>query len=185
MQRPLQSKWPMGWVLLTYKLPGDGSSARVAVWREVRRSGALQVQRSVVAFPDDPAFQRAVERFRALVAEVGGETVALRAEPYSEGDGGRLLEAWNAARDAEYAELTAECGKFLAEIDHEFAIGKFTLAELEEEESELEKLERWHARVTARDVHAAAGSQAAAEALANAKDALERYSAAVFERTEP
>jgi hypothetical protein len=184
-QRSLQSNWTMGWVVLTYKLPGDGSSARVAVWREVRRSGALQVQRSVVAFPDEPAFHRAVERFRALVAEVGGQTVAVRAEPYSDGDGARLLEAWNAARDAEYAELTAECGKFLAEIDHEFEIGKFTLAELEEEESELEKLERWHARVTGRDVHQAAGSGAAAGRLAEARHALDRYSAAVFERTQP
>ena len=175
----------MGWVLLTYKLPGDSSSARVAVWREVRRSGALQVQRSVVAFPDDPAFRRAIERFRALVTDVGGETVAVRAEPYSDGDGGRLKDAWNAARDAEYAELTAECGKFLTEIDHEFAIGKFTFAELEEEESELDKLERWYDRVSSRDVHGAAGSQAAAEALALAREALERYSAAVFERTQP
>ncbi len=174
----------MAWVLLTYKLPSDSSSARVAVWREVRRSGALAVQRSVVAFPDDPSFRRTVDRFRLLVSEVGGETLAVRAQPLGALDADRLTALWNEARDAEYAELTSECGKFLAEIEHEFAIEKFTLAELEEEEAELDKLQRWHARIDARDVHGAPGAAAATQALAHAREALERYSAAVFERTQ-
>jgi hypothetical protein len=174
----------MSWVLLTYRLPSNNSSARVAVWREVRRSGALSVQRSVVAFPDHDAFRRAVERFRVLVTEVGGETLALRAEPVGELDATRLTDAWNQARSAEYAELKAECGKFLTEIEHEFAIEKFTLAELEEEEAELDKLQGWHTRIGVRDIHGAPGAEQAREALTRARDALERYSSAVFERTQ-
>ena len=173
----------MGWLVLTYKLPTGNSSARVAVWREVRRSGALMVQRSVVAFPDHDAFRRAVERFRLIVAEAGGETLALRAEPLGELDATKLTVAWNAARSAEYAELGAECAKFLVEIEHEFAIEKFTLAELEEEEAEVDKLQRWHQRITARDIHTAAGADEATQALARAEEELDRYSTAVFERT--
>jgi hypothetical protein len=173
----------MSWLLLTYKLPSTNSSARVAVWRVVRRSGALMVQRSVVAFPDDDAFRRAVERFRLVVAEAGGETLALRAQPLGEPDATKLTVAWNAARSAEYAELQAECAKFLVEIEHEFAIEKFTLAELEEEEAEVDKLQRWHERVAARDIHAAPGADEAQAALARAQEELERYSTAVFERT--
>jgi hypothetical protein len=175
----------MGWVVLTYKLPTNNSSARVAVWREVRRSGALNVQRSVVAFPDADGFRRPIERFRLLVAEAGGETLGLRAEPLGDLDAATLTEAWNGARSAEYAELTAECGKFLDEIEHEFAIEKFTLAELEEEEAELDKLERWHQRIQARDIHGAAKAAEARRALDEAARALDRYSAAVFERTQP
>ena len=174
----------VGWLVLTYRLPGSTSSARVAVWREVRRSGALHVQRSVVAFPDDAAFRRAVERFRVLVAEAGGETLALRAEPLGELDAAWLTGAWNEARAAEYTELRAECGKFLAEIEHEFTTEKFTLAELEEEEAELDKLQRWHERIAARDLHEAPGADEASEALKEAEEALERYSRAVFERTQ-
>ena len=184
LQRTLHSSGTMSWVLLSYKLPSNNSSARVAVWREVRRSGALNVQRSVVAFPDHEAFRRAVERFRLVVAEAGGETLALRAEPLGELDATKLTVAWNEARSAEYAELRAECGKFLTEIEHEFEIEKFTLAELEEEEAELDKLQRWHARIEARDIHNAPGAQQAREALTQAQDALERYSTAVFERTQ-
>ena len=35
--------------MLIYRLPSNDSRARVAVWRELRRSGALHVQQSVVA----------------------------------------------------------------------------------------------------------------------------------------
>jgi hypothetical protein len=174
----------MGWVVLSYKLPSDSSSARVAVWREVRRSGALPLHRAFVAFPDDDSFRRPVERFRELVAEVGGETLALRAEPAGDLDAHTLTEAWNAARDAEYAELAAECAKFLDEIDHEFAIEKFTLAELDEEEAEQDKLARWHERIAARDVHRAPGGPPATRALGEARAALKRYTAAVYERTQ-
>lgn len=175
----------MYWLLVTYRLPGGSSSARVAVWREVRKSGALQLQQSVVAFPDDVTFSRGVDRLRALVSELGGETLAVRAEPLAAADGTRLLDAWNEARAAEYVELVDECGKFLAEIDHEFEIAKFTLAELDEEESALDRLQGWHERIASRDLHAAPGSENAHVALERARDALDRYSTAVFERTAP
>jgi hypothetical protein len=174
----------VGWILLTYKLPPSNSTARVAVWREVRRSGALHVQRSVVAFPDHEAFRRAVERFRVLVTDAGGETLAVRADPLGELDAAKLTDSWNDARCAEYRELRAACAKFLVEIEHELESERFTLAELEEEESELDKLRRWLARIASRDVHGASGSGDATQALTLAQQALERYAAAVFERTQ-
>jgi septal ring factor EnvC (AmiA/AmiB activator) len=173
----------VSWLLLTYRLPADRSSARVAVWREVRRSGALQLQQSVVAFPDTDEFRRALARVRAVVADVGGSAIAVNAEPLEPDDGERLLSAWNDARAAEYAELAAESEKLVAEIDKEFAKEKFTLAELDEEEAELDKLQRWHERIRARDVHGCDAAAPAEAALERAAQALGRYTAAVFERT--
>ena len=171
--------------MLIYRLPSNDSRARVAVWREVRRLGSLHVQQSVLAVPDAEPFEDAVERLREVLAEVGGQITALRSEPLAAGDDGRLLAAWNEARDAEYRELMGECAKFLAEIDHEFEIEKFTLAELDEEEAELDKLQRWHERIRRLDIHGAPNSSAAATALRDAEQALARYSAEVFERTQP
>jgi hypothetical protein len=175
----------VGWILLSYKLAPEPPRARVAVWREIRRSGALHLQQSLVAFPDSEDFMPAVERFRALVEEVGGEALTLRGEGLVDGDGERLIEAWNEARDAEYGELVGKCESFLEEIEHEFAIEKFTLAELEEEEAEVEKLERWHARIEARDVHDAERGADARGARERAQAALARYADAVYERTQP
>lgn len=175
----------MGWIVLLYRLPANDSRARVAVWRELRRSGALHVQQSVVAVPQDDAFAGVVDRLRELLDDLGGQVTVLRTAAVDGGDQERLVEAWNAARDAEYRELAGECTKFLGEIDHEFGIEKFTLAELDEEEAELDKLQRWHERIRTRDVHGAGGGEAAARALQQAEAALARYSAAVFERTQP
>jgi hypothetical protein len=173
----------VGWLLVTYRLPGDRSSARVAVWREVRRSGALQLQKSVVAFPDTDEFRGALDRVRAAVAQVGGSALAVRAEPLESPDETRLVDAWNEARADEYAELASECEKLVAEIDKEFAKEKFTLAELDEEEAELDKLEAWHERIRARDVHASDGAEEAGAALERAEQAVARYTTAVFDRT--
>jgi hypothetical protein len=171
------------WFLLTYRLPGDRSSARVAVWREVRRSGALQLQQSVIAFPEGEPFERAVARIRAAVDEVGGSVVAVRAEPLDAADDARLLAAWNEARAEEYGELISECEKLVAEIDEEFGKQKFTLAELDEEEAELDKLKRWHERITGRDVCGCDRAGDAEDAMERASEALARYTAAVFDRT--
>jgi vacuolar-type H+-ATPase subunit I/STV1 len=170
-------------LLLTYKLRADRSSARVSVWREVRRSGALQLQKSVVAFPDTADFQTAVTRVRAAVAEVGGSIVALRAEALEAEDEARLKAAWNEARDTEYTELAAECEKLVAEIDKEFSKEKFTLAELDEEEAELEKLRAWDERIRTRDVHGSDGAEEAEHALERAAQAVSRFTEAVFDRT--
>ena len=149
----------MGWIVLIYRLPSNDSRARIAVWREVRRSGALHVQQSVVAVPDGNGFSDAVEGLRQVLAEVGGQVTSLRAEPLGGGDDGRLLDAWNAARDDEYRELVGDCAKFLAEIDHEFEIEKFTLAELDEEEADLDKLQRCIERILRLDIHGAPGAR--------------------------
>ena len=173
----------MPWLLLTYRLPSDRSSARVSVWREVRRSGALQLQKSVVAFPDTEEFRTALARVRAAVSAVEGTALVMRAEPLEGDDEAALIAAWNEAREAEYTELASECDKLVAEIDKEFAKEKFTLAELDEEEAELEKLASWHTRIRARDVHGSDGAGEAEAALGRAGEALARYTAAVFDRT--
>lgn len=166
-----------------YRVPAERSSARVSVWREVRRSGALQLQQSVIAFPDTEAFARAVARIRATVDEVGGSTLALRAEPVDADDQERLRSAWNDARAEEYGELVSECEKLVAEIDKEFTKQKFTLAELDEEEAELDKLGRWYERIRGRDVCGCDRAGEAESAMERASGALARYTEAVFDRT--
>jgi hypothetical protein len=173
----------VAWLLLTYRLPADRSSARVTVWREVRRTGALQLQQSVVALPDTEQFRRLLARLRAVVAEVGGSAVALAAKPLEPDDEVRLTATWNEARAAEYGELATESEKLVGEIDKEFAKEKFTLAELDEEEAELEKLRSWHERIRARDVLGCNDAAEAEAALERAAEAVSRYTTAVFDRT--
>lgn len=45
----------MKWLLLCYTVPSDTSRHRVAVWRELRRIGAISPLQAVRALSDHPA----------------------------------------------------------------------------------------------------------------------------------
>jgi hypothetical protein len=137
----------------------------------------------LVAFPDADPFARAVARIRAAVTEVGGTALAVIADPADGVDEQRLRAAWNEARADEYGELISECDRLVAEIDKEFSKQKFTLAELDEEEAELDKLGRWRERIRERDVCGSEQAEEAELAFTRASEAVARYTDAVFART--
>jgi hypothetical protein len=56
----------------------------------------------------------------------------------------RLERLYAAAREEEWAEFDADCGKYLAELDRAEQLRKYTLAELEEEEQGLDRLRHWY-----------------------------------------
>lgn len=61
------------WVLLAYRLPREPSTPRAALWRALRRLGAVQIVDGLVALPD---VERTREHFGWLadgVVEAGGE----------------------------------------------------------------------------------------------------------------
>ncbi|MFE5512171.1 Chromate resistance protein ChrB [Streptomyces sp. NPDC056529] len=168
------------WLILVIKLPADPSRHRVAVWRELRRIGALSLGQGIWAAPEVPVFTEGVQRALELTESAGGQAVALQASGRSETDAARFREMFTAARSADWTEFLADCGKFEKEIAKEIRIGKLTLAELEEEEQSLERLRRWHRDLTARDVFGAPEASEAAKRLKQCAAACEDYSELVF-----
>jgi hypothetical protein len=63
-----------------------------------------------------------------------------------------LDQLYTEARELEWSEFHADCGKYLAELEKEERIGKYTLAELEEEEQSLDRLRRWFRELRSRDL---------------------------------
>ncbi|WP_151770776.1 Chromate resistance protein ChrB [Streptomyces abyssomicinicus] len=168
------------WLILVIKLPADPSRHRVAVWRELRKIGALSLGQGVWAVPEVPVFADGVRRALELTDAAGGQGLTLQASGRSEQDAARFREMFTAARSADWAEFLADCGKFDEEIAKEIRIAKFTLAELEEEEQSLERLRRWHRDLTARDVFGAPEAAEAAERLKRCAAVCEDYSERVF-----
>jgi vacuolar-type H+-ATPase subunit I/STV1 len=107
--------------------------------------------------------------------------IVLRAAGRGAADAARLTALFAEARQAEWAEFIADCGKFDAEIDSEIAKGKFTLAELEEEEQSLERLRRWQRELATRDVFGAPGAAEAAQQLKHCTEKLAGYTELVFQ----
>lgn len=168
------------WLILVIKVPAEPSRHRVAVWRELRKIGALSVGQGVWAVPDVPVFTDGVARAMELTDEAGGQFMTLVASGRGPQDADRLRALFTAARSADWAEFLADCGKFEEELAKEIRIGKFTMAELEEEEQSLERLRRWHRDLTARDVFGAPEAREAADRLRQCAAACEDYAERVF-----
>src|SRR4051794_8916937 len=140
------------WAVLIVRVPSEPSRHRVAVWRELRRAGAVQLGQGCWALPDAPPFAGFADRIVALVNEHEGESYALVAAAADDATAHRIRSLYDDARRAEWAEFTSECSKCLAELDKEIRTEKFTLAELDEEEQNVDRLRRWHRELRARDV---------------------------------
>jgi DNA-binding transcriptional regulator PaaX len=168
------------WLVLVVRVPAEPSRHRVAVWRELRRAGAVLLGQGVWAVPDAPVFADGIARTVALAERGDGEVTVLTAAGRDEPDAARLETLFTAEREEEWDEFIADCAKFDAEIDKEILIAKFTMAELEEEEHSLERLRRWHRDLTGRDVFGAPAAAEAGQQLKGCTERLADYTERVF-----
>jgi hypothetical protein len=170
------------WLLLIYQLSKGASSGRTTIWREVRRLGALSLQHAVCLLPLSQANRAAYERLaRRVEEEYGGEASILETTSPSEAWHARTVRRFNAARDEEYEEVVDETERFREEIERERRKGKFTFAELEDEESNLERLHKYLARVEARDTFGADGRARAAAEVERCAEVLEAFAQEIYE----
>ncbi len=63
----------LSWVMLAYRLPREPSTPRTAVWRKLRRLGALQVLDGLAALPLDARNREQLEWLADEVVEAGGD----------------------------------------------------------------------------------------------------------------
>ena len=171
----------MRWMVLLARVPAEPSRHRVAVWRELRRLGAVAIGQSVWALPDHPVATSGLGRIAELVTRGGGELTVLEAAGRDQASRDRLERLYVQARADEWTEFRAECARYLAELDKEIGKGKLTVAELEEEEQSMERLRRWHRELRARDVLATPAAHAADRDLRACAAKLEDYTTRVFE----
>ena len=132
-----------------------------------------------------PAFAAGIARVGELAARGEGQLVVLQATGRAEQDAAWLEAAFTALRQEEWAEFLADCGKFDAEIDKEFALQKLTMAELEEEEQALDRLRRWHRDLAARDVFGAPLAGEAQQRLKQCGERLAEFTDAGFPSSAP
>jgi vacuolar-type H+-ATPase subunit I/STV1 len=171
----------MRWVVLLARVAAEPSRHRVAVWRELRRLGAVAIGQSVWALPDHPAATSGLGRIAELVDRGDGELTVLEATGRDQASRERLERLYVEARAAEWTEFRAECARYLAEIDKEVGKGKLIVAELEEEEQSLERLRRWHHELRARDMLATPAAHPADQDLKACAAKLEDYTTQVFQ----
>ncbi|PZU44046.1 MAG: chromate resistance protein ChrB [Microbacterium sp.] len=167
-------------MLAVVQVPAEPSRHRVAVWRELRKAGAVPVSQGTWALPAADAFRPALVRAGALAAEGGGTVAVFDIHPHDDAARSLVVDAFRNAREDEWGEFVADCAKLTAEIAREIAKEKFTFAELEEEEQSLERLRRWYRDLKKRDILALPAAEKAAERLRECDLALDGYAEQVY-----
>ena len=170
----------MSWQVITYRLPAEPSRHRVAVWRELRRLGAVALQQGTWAVPQGEGFDAGLTEIAGAITAAGGQPVVL-AVAEDEASTAQLEALFTAEREAEWGEFLSDCGKYEAELADEVAKGKLTLAELDEEEQSLDRLRRWYRTIRARDLFGAPSAGAADRRLKDCAEALEDFAEKVYQ----
>src|ERR671911_2415428 len=170
------------WFVIVYKLPSQPTRYRASVWRKLRAAGAVYLQNGVASLPAEPGAERVMRGVVQEIRESEGTAYLVRG-PLA-GDDAALVEAFNAARDDEYREVLDRCRDFHAELEKEREAGKFTFAELEENEEDLAKLEAWFGKVRARDRFGARSVEEVEREVGACREDLEDFARAVFEAAD-
>jgi hypothetical protein len=183
MPRTAKRGAPLTWRLLIYRVPTEPASKRVAVWRDLKRLGALYLQQCVCIFPDIPGVNDEVQQVAAKIPALGGETFLLEVPRLDPQDETRIIEAFRTQRSNEYAEIIEECEtKFVKEIEFEHFRQNYTFEEAEEIEQDLEKIRRWFDRVRERDWFKAERRDEVEAWLARCQGLLARFEEEVYRR---
>lgn len=168
-----------GWLVLVYRVPSDPSRHRVQIWRKVKAAGAIFLQNSVCVMPAGRNHEQSLRKLRREIEETrGGQAYLFRSEHL--GPPGLIEELFNQGRDEEYIEIIHRCEEFLKEIEEETSTEHFTFAELEENEEDLAKLEKWFGKVKKRDFFGAPKGAETARILVVCRDRMAVFSDRVF-----
>ncbi len=169
------------WLLLTYKVPPDPASKRVALWRRLKGMGAIYLQNGVCLLPKADDHVRRLKMLGNDITEMGGEAVILETVALDRSQEDKVVARFKDDRDEQYREFLGRCADFEAEIAKEIAINKFTYAELEEEDTDLKKLQGWLDKIRKLDFYGATLADEAAERLRGCEALLESYAQRVFD----
>jgi hypothetical protein len=173
---------PQRFLLLVYRMPGKPTAGRVAVWRNLKKTGAVYLQDSVCVIPDTAAQRRELAPVLERIDAGGGRyhLLPLRKLPLEEE--AKLLSLFTEQSAQHYREIVENCEvNFVKEVEFEHFRRNYTYEEAEEIRMEFDKICTWFNRVEERDWFGAPNRDEAREWLRRCESLLEEFEARVFE----
>lgn len=173
------------YLLLIYQVPSQPSAARVGIWRELKRLGALYLQQSVCIMPSTAPYRAQLGAIADRIAALGGVSHLLPLRQLPPEEDAKIVEAFLAQSTLQYDEIIENCEvNFAKEIEFETFRQNFTYAEAEEIRQDLDKIRRWYDRVVERDWFAAPRRQDAAAWIVRCERLLEGFEEQVYARQQ-
>ena len=173
---------PHRFLVLAYRMPAKPTAGRVAVWRNLKKVGAVYLQDSVCVIPDTAPLRRELVPVLERIDAGGGRyhLLPLRKPPPEEEQ--KLVSLFVEQAAQHYQEIVENCEvNFVKEIEFERFRENFTYEEAEEIRMEFEKITTWFERVEERDFFGAPNRAKAKSWLNRCEKLLEEFEATVFE----
>lgn len=171
----------LSWLLLTYKVPSEPTTKRIALWRRLKGMGAVYLQNGVCLLPKTDDHVRRLKMLENDISGMGGEAVILETVALDRAQEEKVVARFKADRDEQYREFLGRCADFEKEIAKEIAINKFSYAELEEEDTDLKKLQSWLEKIKKLDFYGAPLAEEATARLRACEALLDSYAQRVFD----
>ena len=93
------------WLLLLFSLPTNRNTERVAVWRRLKKLGAVQITTSTYLLPDQAAQYEQFQWLAQQIRDYGGDSTLVRAQEIEGLTREKVVAMFNDARAKDYAEL--------------------------------------------------------------------------------
>ena len=101
------------WLLLLFSLPTNRNTERVAVWRRLKKMGAVQIKTSTYLLPDESAQYEQFQWLAKQIRDYGGDSTLVRAQEIEGLTRERVISMFNEARAKTYAELRKSLQDFI------------------------------------------------------------------------
>jgi hypothetical protein len=173
----------MKWIFVSYTVPSNPSRARVFIWRELRKLGAINYQ-TVWVLPYSKDISDKIQNLKKVIENYGGHALLVEGKVLNREEEEKILNAFIEARNKEYKEVIEKCEDFFKEISFEIKRQNFIFAEVEENEQELEKLKTWFKKVEKRDFVNAPLKKEAMDKLKKCTKLFEEFSKRVYKEAQ-
>jgi hypothetical protein len=130
------------WLLLLFTLPTNRNTERVAVWRRLKKMGAVQIKTSTYLLPDEAAQYEQFQWLAQQIRDYGGDSTLVRAKEIEGLTREKGIAMFSDARAKDYAELRRSLQSFIARRKR---------MDAEEAATELERLTRQFREIRAVD----------------------------------
>src|SRR5438094_4302595 len=101
------------WLLLLFSLPTNRNTERVAVWRRLKKMGAVQIKTSTYLLPDEPAQYEQFQWLAQQIRDYGGDSTLVRAQEIEGLTKEKVIVMFNGARVKDYATLRKSLQPFI------------------------------------------------------------------------
>ena len=126
------------WVLLSYRMPREPSTPRIAVWRKLKELGVAQLGDGLVALPYNANTQEQLEWVTQRVLDSNGEAIVWIARPSGRRNSRKLEDELTHERSGEYSTLVED-------IDDTTHADQRTIARWRRQLRRIERRDYFHA----------------------------------------